>query len=105
MKCSHCGEEIKFAHYFTESINVFHRFKHKCPKCHNEYKVKIYFWFWFILWVMLLKIYKYWMQNTYFVFMTTYERAVISIIALFVLYFVIILEQIVYYLHNKQHMD
>lgn len=98
MKCKNCKKQIGFIHYFVESLNLFSKFKHICPYCHIEYKVKIYFWLWLAVLIVGLKTYKYWMQN----YISLQNRLLVLMVAIGVIYIIFIIEQIFYYLSNRK---
>ena len=98
MKCKNCGKTINFKHYLMESINPFKRMKHSCLHCGFKYKVNIFFWPWLIMLVMGLKSYKYYMQNTHFIYLGYPETTRLFIAAIALMYIIFIIEQVIYYI-------
>lgn len=98
MKCNKCGKKINFKQYFRESINPFKRAWHICNNCHEKYKVKTHFWHLAILFITVLKTYKYWLINAYCVYLNFREICILSLIAIGIIYFFCVLEQLLYFL-------
>lgn len=101
MNCKNCGEKIKFSQYLLEAINPFKRSMHICRICKKKYNVKTHFWHLTIFFTMALKMYKYWLKNTCFIYLNLKETVILSIIAISVIYIFCLIEQIVFFLCRK----